>query len=249
LELRRYAALLRRNWWIVAVAALVAMAGAYGISKATKPIFRATVKLAASASVAGSGNASNYIALTTGGLLNQYASDLSTRMRAQQVSEALKLDLPPEKVQGEIKAVPSNQDLTIRVDVEDTDPNRARDIANKLANLYVQEKQASATKAAAVLGGQQDVVLVSIQDPAVTPQRPIKPNTRVNVAAAGILGVILGVLIVFGLDWWDDTIRGAADAETVLDTRILAAIPRLPKGRTKGSVYSADERALSLNRS
>jgi capsular polysaccharide biosynthesis protein len=115
--------------------------------------------------------------------------------------------------------------------------------------LYVQEKQASATKAAAVLGGQQDVVLVSIQDPAVTPQRPIKPNTRVNVAAAGILGVILGVLIVFGLDWWDDTIRGAADAETVLDTRILAAIPRLPKGRTKGSVYSADERALSLNRS
>jgi len=235
LEVKRYATLLVRNWWVVALATVVAMAAAYGISKATKPIFRATVQLAAGASVSASGNASNYIALTTGGLLNSYASALSTRSIAAQVSDALKLDLPPEKVQGEIKAVPSNQDLTIRVDVEDTDANRARDIANKLAQLYVQQKEAEATKAAAVLGGQQDLVLVSIQDPAVTPLRPIKPNTRVNVAAAAILGVIVGVLVVLGLDWVDDTVHGASEAETLLDTRVMAAIPDFGHGRGKRS--------------
>ncbi|HLQ31611.1 MAG TPA: GNVR domain-containing protein [Chloroflexota bacterium] len=235
MEVKRYATLLRRSWWIVALATIVAMAAAYGVSKAMTPIFRATTVLGAGASVGASGNASNYIALTTGGLLNQYARTLSTRTLAQQASEALKLDIPAEKLQSEIKAVPTTQDLTIRVDVEDRDPNRARLVANKLAELFVKQKQEEANKAAAVLGGQHDTVLVSILDPAVTPKAPIKPKTRVNVLAAGILGLVLGVLVVFALDWWDDTIRDPGEAESLLDARILATIPQL---KNKRGAYS-----------
>ena len=236
MELKRYAALLQKSWWIVALVTFVAMASAFGVSKATTPIFRATTTLAAGASVGASGNASQYIALTTGGLLSQYAKALTTRTLAQQVSEALKLDMPTEKLQAEIKAVPTTQDLTIRVDVEDKDPNRARLIANKLADLFVKQKQEEANKGAAVLGSQHDTVLVSVLDPAFTPPQPIKPKTRINVAAAGILGIVLGVLIVFALDWFDDTVRGPGEAEALLDTRILAAIPQV-KGR-KGVVYA-----------
>jgi capsular polysaccharide biosynthesis protein len=223
LELKRYAALLRRSWWVVALVTIVAMASAYGVSKATTPIFRATTTLGAGASVGASGNASQYIALTTGGLLNQYARTLTTRTLAQQVSETLKLDIPAEKLQSEIKAVPTTQDLTIRVDVEDRDPNRARQVANKVAELFV--------KGAAILGGQHDTLLVSVLDPAVTPAAPIKPKTKVNVGAAGILGLIVGVLIVFLADWFDDTLRGPSEAENLLDTRILAAIPRSKNGK------------------
>jgi capsular polysaccharide biosynthesis protein len=210
---------------------IVAMASAYGVSKATTPIFRATTTLGAGASVGASGNASQYIALTTGGLLNQYARTLTTRTLAQQVSETLKLDIPAEKLQSEIKAVPTTQDLTIRVDVEDRDPNRARQVANKVAELFVKQKQEEATKGAAILGGQHDTLLVSVLDPAVTPAAPIKPKTKVNVGAAGILGLIVGVLIVFLADWFDDTLRGPSEAENLLDTRILAAIPRSKNGK------------------
>jgi capsular polysaccharide biosynthesis protein len=231
LELKRYAALLRRSGWVVALVTIVAMASAYGVSKATTPIFRATTTLGAGASVGASGNASQYIALTTGGLLNQYARTLTTRTLAQQVSETLKLDIPAEKLQSEIKAVPTTQDLTIRVDVEDRDPNRARQVANKVAELFVKQKQEEATKGAAVLGGQHDTLLVSVLDPAVTPAAPIKPKTKVNVGAAGILGLIVGVLIVFLADWFDDTLRGPSEAENLLDTRILAAIPRSKNGK------------------
>ena len=194
------------------------------------PMFRATTVLSAGASVNASGNASQYIALTTGGLLNQYARALSSRTLAQQVSEALKLDIPAERLQSEIKAVPTTQDLTIRVDVEDRDPNRARLVANKLAELFVKQKQEEANKAAAVLGGQHDTVLVSILDSAVTPKSAVKPKTKVNVAAAAILGLVMGILIVFLADWFDDTLRDPSEAETLLDTRILAAIPQL-KGK------------------
>ncbi len=131
--------------------------------------------------------------------------------------------------------MPTTQDLTIRVDVEDRDPNRARLVANKLAELFVKQKQEEANKAAAVLGGQHDTVLVSILDPAVTPKAPIKPKTRVNVLAAGILGLVLGVLVVFALDWWDDTIRDPGEAESLLDARILATIPQL---KNKRGAYS-----------
>lgn len=207
------------------------MASAYGVSKATKPVFRATTTLGAGASVGASGNASQYIALTTGGLLNQYARALTTRTLAQQVSEQLKLDIPAEKLQAEIKAVPTTQDLTIRVDVEDHDPTTARLVANKLAELFVKQKQEEANKGAAVLGSQHDTVLVSVLDPAITPRAPIKPQTKVNVAAAGILGLIIGVLIVFVADWVDDTVRGPGEAESLLDTRILASIPQLKAGK------------------
>lgn len=240
MELKRYVALLQRSWWIVALAAIVAMAAAYGISKATTPIFRATTTLGAGASVGASGNASQYIALTTGGLLNQYAKALTTRTLAQQVSEALKLDMPAEKLQSEIKAVPTTQDLTIRVDVEDRDPNRARQIANKLADLFVKQKQEEANKGAAVLGSQHDTVLVSVLDPAFTPPSPFKPKTKVNVAAAGLLGLVLGVLVVLALDWLDDTVRGPGEAESLLDTRILAAIPQV---RSKKGVYAESSAA------
>ena len=231
MELKRYAALLLRTWWIIALVVLAAMASAYGISKATRPVFRATTTLAAGASVGASGNASQYIALTTGGLLNQYARALTARTLAQQVSDQLKLDIPAEKLQGEIKAVPTTQDLTIRLDVEDHDPTTARLVANKLAELFVKQKQEEANKGAAVLGSQHDTVLVSVLDPAITPKAPIKPKTKVNVAAAGILGVMVGVLVVLLADWLDDSLRGPAEAESLLDTRILAAIPQLKAGK------------------
>jgi capsular polysaccharide biosynthesis protein len=231
LELKRYAALLRRSWWIVALVVFVAAASAYGVSKATRPVFRATTYLMASASVGASGNASQYISLTSGGLLNGYARALTTRTLAQQVSEQLKLDIPAEKLQSEIKAVPTTTDLTIRVDVEDHDPTTARLIANKVAELFVKQKQEEATKGAAVLGSQHDTVLVSVLDPAITPQAPIKPKTKVNVAAAGILGLLVGVLVVFVTDWLDDTVRGPGEAESLVDTRILAAIPQLKAGK------------------
>src|SRR5438552_3148898 len=91
LELKRYAALLRRSWWVVALVVVVAMASAYGISKAMTPMFRATVTLGAGASVSASGNASQYISLSQG-LLNQYARELGSRTLAQKVSDALQLD-------------------------------------------------------------------------------------------------------------------------------------------------------------
>lgn len=234
MELKRYAALLQRSWWVVALTTAVAVIAAYGISKAQQPIFRATTTLAASASVDASGNASQYIALTSGGLLNSYARVLASRTLAQQVSDNLKLDIPAEKLQSEIKAVPTTQDLTIRVDVEDPDPHRARDVANGLANLFVKQKQEEATKGAAVLGSQHDTVLVSLIDPAMTPTAPIKPKTKINMLAGGVLGIILGTLLVLLFDWWDDTLRGPGEAETLLDTRILAAIPQLREGGRRG---------------
>ncbi|MDE3076128.1 MAG: hypothetical protein KGJ86_11935 [Chloroflexota bacterium] len=232
MELKRYVALIRKGWWIVALVTVVAMMAAYGISKATTPMFRATTTLKAGASLGGNGNASEYIALSQG-LLSQYAAELDSATLADKVNQALKLDMPVEKLQSEIKAVPVNQNFTIQVNVEDKDPNHARDIANKLDELFLQQQQADATKTAAVLGNQQDVVLVSVVDPARTPIAPFKPKTRINVAAAAILGLAVGVLLVFLIDWLDDTVGSVEEAEALLETRTLAAIPQVQRPRAR----------------
>jgi len=116
LELKRYAALLQRSWWIVALVMLAAMAASYGVSKAPRPVFRAPPTLAVGASVGASGNASQYIALTTGGLLNQYARALTARTLAQQVSEQLKLDIPAEKLQSEMGVIEQNMQMISKLE-------------------------------------------------------------------------------------------------------------------------------------
>ncbi|MHB8619471.1 MAG: YveK family protein [Chloroflexota bacterium] len=252
MEIKRYIALIRKSWWIVALVTFLAVLTAYGISKATTPIFRATATLLAGASVSGNGNATQYIALTQGGLLNSYAAQLTAPPLAQQVSEDLKLDIPPLKLESEIKVAPVNQNLTILVEVDDPDGNRAQAIANKLTDLFVRQQQQQTTNAAAVLGSQNNTVLVSVISPA-TQAVLIRPKTKLNVVVGAVLGVIVGTLLVFAIDWLDDTVRTPEEAETLLDTRTLAVIPRIQTARghkeTAAKNGVIEESMSSLSRS
>ncbi|MGH2518405.1 MAG: YveK family protein [Chloroflexota bacterium] len=246
MELKRYLALIWKGWWIVGLVAVIAAGTAYGISKATTPLFRATTSLKAGASLGGNGNATGYITLTQGGLLNQYAAILDSYPLVNEVDQQLQLDMPVEKLQSEIKVAPVNQSLTITVDVEDKDPNRAAAVANKLDALFLEQQQAEASRAAAVLGTQQDVILPSVLNPARVPTAPFKPRTKVNVVVGGVLGVLIGVLLVLLIEYMDDTIRSPEEAETLLDARTLAAIPRVRRGKRRPSTMSTKrEEAVS----
>ncbi|MBL0218856.1 MAG: hypothetical protein IPQ07_33905 [Myxococcales bacterium] len=64
-------------------------------------------------------------------------------------------------------------------------------------------------------------------DPALVPSTPVSPRLRVNVAAAGILSLFLGLGLVFLIVFFDRSIKSTADAQQAAGVPVLGIIPML----------------------
>lgn len=71
---------------------------------------------------------------------------------------------------------------------------------------------------------------ISIVDPAITPYKKNKPNTRLNLALGLVLGLFLGTIVAFLLEFLDDRIKSSSDLERLLGLPILGITPSL-KGK------------------
>jgi uncharacterized protein involved in exopolysaccharide biosynthesis len=67
---------------------------------------------------------------------------------------------------------------------------------------------------------------IRIIDNALAPEAPIKPNKKLNLAIGGILGLMLGVMLVFFMEYIDNTIKNTEDVERILKLPILGVIPK-----------------------
>ncbi len=67
---------------------------------------------------------------------------------------------------------------------------------------------------------------IRVIDEARIPKNPIKPNKELNLAIGGILGLMLGVMLTFFLEYMDNTIKTTEDVERTLDLPILGVIPK-----------------------
>lgn len=70
---------------------------------------------------------------------------------------------------------------------------------------------------------------VRVIDPAVVPDKPVKPRVKLNIAIGGVLGMFLGVGLAFLLEFMDNTIKSKEDVEKVLGLPLLGQIPDLNK--------------------
>jgi capsular polysaccharide biosynthesis protein len=52
------------------------------------------------------------------------------------------------------------------------------------------------------------------------------PNTKINVLAAGLFGALIGILVIFFLEWLEmDVIRTGEDVERAIGVAVLGTIP------------------------
>ena len=71
---------------------------------------------------------------------------------------------------------------------------------------------------------------VTITQPASAALAKKSPHLSMNLIVATIVGVLLGLGIVFLVDWFDGRIRDERDVENELQLPVLASIPQLPSG-------------------
>lgn len=68
---------------------------------------------------------------------------------------------------------------------------------------------------------------VSVIDRAETPVDPVAPKPLINLALAGLLGLLLGAAVVFLLELLDESLKTPADVETKLGLTLLGSVPLL----------------------
>lgn len=224
MALRDYVRILLRRGWIIVVLAVVAALSAFLFSRyLVKPEYRAEVLLSVLPTRPadwGSGQGAK-------GMLNNFAEQIRQNDDvATRVADVLKLDLPPDELKSRIQVDPDELNLTLRIRATDADPIIAKQIAQAFAQTFIEFRDIENQKV-----DQRDRILASITRNARDGDR-FKPQTRVNVLAGAILGGLLGLIIVFGLEYAAaGTVRGAEDVEKYLGTNVLGAIPAGANGR------------------
>ncbi len=116
------------------------------------------------------------------------------------------------KYQKQLKTLPEKEvqlaELTRRASV-------ARDVYSMLLNKLQETKIAEAGK----------VSDAKIVDPAIPPEKPIKPKPRRDLVLALIFGLFLGVGLAFVVEVFDDTVKTHDDIESLLGIPVLGVIP------------------------
>lgn len=212
---REYVAVFIKRWWIMPLVVLAAVAGAYLFTRLQQPVFRSTSRLLVTPGRPDLGQQ-----LTVEKQLRPMAQRVKTTEIARLVDQSERLDLGPERLLGMVRAEAVIDQGYVQIDADDTDPERAERIAGAFAQIFAQQQ------AAADVGKPQAERLnVEVLDrPSAAVQ--IWPQTRVIVPAAAILGLLAGILLVFALEYVDNTLKTPADIERLLGLSTLATIPR-----------------------
>ena len=257
--LRSIADILLRRGWLVLVAIVVAVGVALALSFASTDIYAATSRVVAEPQGA---------AVTDDGRVVADPSTTATHVElikstAVGAEVAKRLGGAAQAVSGvRVKAIGHSH--VISITVESSQPGVARDAANFYADVYIEQRKATAdellkktgeTLARQLQDAKADVNsrdariaiaagvnahvtsgTVRLVEAAQLPTAPVRPRPLRNALMALLLGAIIGALAAFVFDHFDDIVKTADDVRRHAPAHpILAAIPAETDSRRGGS--------------
>ena len=223
---RDYLPILRKRWPLILGIVVVAVVASYLFTRLQTPIYRATVFLTVAPSRSDYGQT-----LVIENTLRQYARQLQTDRLAETVNDRLKLDLALDRLRSKVHVSAVSEDLLLQLDVDDTDPNKARDIAFAWADEFAKFHQ---NRMASI--DPHDRIEVDLLDKP-GPAALNWPKRTQIVTAAAVLGLLCGTILAFLLEFLDTTLKSPEDVDRFLGAPVLAAIPNAATvvGRSGGS--------------
>lgn len=217
MEIRDYVNVLFKRWWVIALTAIAAVVGAYAISKLLPQTFRSQAVYLALAN-----QADNGLNIVLRNSMNSYRELVMQPSVLDQISQQIGLDISGERLMRDvnIQPRPDEQKIVIEVDLPRLDQSQA------LADAVGERIVAEVNRINATLEGTARINVTRIQPARLV---EIRPNTRINMLAGAILGLVVGVLLAFVLEYLDDTLKTPEDVERFVGLPTLGAIPLADK--------------------
>jgi capsular polysaccharide biosynthesis protein len=217
MQLQTYLKILWRRGWIMILLAVLTAAAAFGFSliiRERAPLYKSTVKILVQPAQTDFGQAQ-----AAKQLLGPYEAWLNSTYRAADVIDILQLDMTPAELLSDVRIAGDINQLVLRIEVEHPNGDVANDIAREWAGLFIQWRNQENEEAR-----REDRIDAEIlDDPVYGIERP---KIAINTAAGGILGFLIGLGIVFVLEYLESgIIRSPDDVDRVLAIPVLSAIP------------------------
>jgi len=205
-----------KRGWIIILVAFITVASAYGFSKMQMKEYKGSIKLQFRTARADWGlqNAAK-------GLLPSYREFITNDKTADEVIDRLRLDMSRDSLLAKVTTSADEATFGIQIDARDHDPKVASDIARTFAQVFKEEQDTWNQEQ-----DKRDQVEVYMWNEARVSL--FKPRTKINTLAGGIFGLMLGMVIVFFLEWLEsDIVRTAEDVERHVGVAVLGSIPTI----------------------
>ncbi|MCT8140339.1 capsular biosynthesis protein [Anaerobacillus sp. CMMVII] len=149
-------------------------------------------------------------------LINTYNEIMKTPIILDKVIDELGLTRSTGALNGQISVRSQGNSQVVAITVLDPDPALAVQIANKVATVFQREIIA--------IMNVDNVSILSEAKLAENPT-PVKPNPKLNMAIAFVVGLMIGVGLAFLLEYLDNTIKTERDIEQHLGIAVIGSIP------------------------
>lgn len=188
MSLFEYMRVLVQRGWIMALCAVAAAGAMYLYSSQQTPIYRATQVVIIQPARADASRS-----LGNRSLLNSYTVYLNSVYVAQEISDALAMGVSGAELKGRAEIGAKPDQLTVEINVNDTDGETANRVAFAWGEKLVQYRQQLNEN----LPTDEHVYAVLQDFPRYTQYRP---RTLVNMALGGLAGLLVGGVLVFALE-------------------------------------------------
>ena len=210
MNLTDYVRILLRRGWIILLAVVLTTGSGFVLSKLQTPVYRATQKVLIKPARADFG-----LTQTLKQLISSWQSRLDTELRAQDAIDALHLDMTAAQLHSMVTITADLNNLLLTVDVDMKDGAVAEQVATVYGTQFIdwrnQENQPQQ------LADRINAELLDAPHYSL-----LRPNTKINVAAGALLGILLGGIVVFALEYLDsNVVRRANDVERFLQLPVL----------------------------
>ena len=161
---------------------------------------------------------------------------------AQRTIDKLGLDMTAGELQEHVTASAKLDTVLINVDVLDSSPVRARDIANTLSDEFVLMVRDLETPE----DGARPDSRVVVEQRASIPENPVKPETSRNLVLGLGLGLALGIGIAMLRDLLDNSVKDRAILEEITGTGVVGSIPLDKERRQQPAIwFDSDNSAIA----
>ena len=149
-------------------------------------------------------------------LVKDYQEIILSQDVLEKVIANQKLTMTPKQLASKIKVSVPRDTRIVSINVKDTDPDKASQLANEL-RVVAAEKIKAVTKVS-------DVTTLEEARPALSPSSPnIRRNTVLGVAGGAVIIIVLLTL----KELLDDHVKRPEDIEEVLELPLLGVIPKV----------------------
>lgn len=220
-DLRDYIAILRQRWILIAATTLATIAVAAGLTWTTTPTYASSTGLFISTSQVSDDSQALQGSQFSIQRVKSYADLVSQTAIMSRVVDRLELEETPKQLGEKVTASAELDTVILRITVTDESPERAQQIAQTTAEVFVGYVGELETPP----GQDQATIKATVVDQAQVSNSPVAPQPVRNLGLGLVLGLLLGAGIAILRHTLDTSVRSAAAVEEITGAPVIGSVP------------------------